>query len=77
VIDGISSQTIPLQIRVCFASLGHKPGDFPHSEAAANETIASPIYPELTQEALRHVVGTIARFFDAQTILPFQSRRGR
>jgi dTDP-4-amino-4,6-dideoxygalactose transaminase len=66
---------IPLHLQVCFASLGHKPGDFPHSEAASNETIALPIYPELTDEALGHVVGSIASFFDAQTILPFQRRR--
>jgi dTDP-4-amino-4,6-dideoxygalactose transaminase len=66
---------IPLHLQTCFASLGHEPGDFPHSEAAANETIALPIYPELADEALRHVVGTIAGFFDAQTILPFQRRR--
>ena len=66
---------IPLHLQACFANLGHKPGDFPHSEAAAAETIALPIYPELTNDALRHVVGSIASFFDAQAILPFQRRR--
>ena len=66
---------IPLHLQTCFASLGHQPGDFPISEAAAAETIALPIYPELTDDALRHVVGSIAAFFDAQTILPFERRR--
>ncbi len=66
---------IPLHLQVCFASLGHKSGDFPASEAAATETIALPIYPELSDEAIRHVVGSIASFFDAQTILPFHRKR--
>ena len=66
---------IPLHLQACFASLGHKPGDFPLAEAAANETIALPMYPELTDAMLRHVVGSIASFFDAQTILPFARKR--
>ncbi|WP_435009408.1 DegT/DnrJ/EryC1/StrS family aminotransferase [Tundrisphaera lichenicola] len=66
---------IPLHLQTCFASLGHKPGDFPEAEAAAAETIALPMYPELTDQALAHVVGSIARFFDAQTLLPFGRRR--
>jgi dTDP-4-amino-4,6-dideoxygalactose transaminase len=66
---------IPLHLQVCFASLGHKPGDFPISEAAALETIALPMYPELTDEALRHVVNSIGEFFEGQAILPFERRR--
>jgi dTDP-4-amino-4,6-dideoxygalactose transaminase len=57
---------IPLHLQVCFASLGHQPGDFPHSEAAARETIALPMYPELTKTALEHVVGSIGRFFEQE-----------
>jgi dTDP-4-amino-4,6-dideoxygalactose transaminase len=66
---------IPLHLQVCFATLGHKPGDFPISEAAALETIALPMYPELTDEALRHVVNSIGEFFEGQAILPFERRR--
>ena len=55
---------IPLHLQGCFALLGHKPGDFPHSEAAARETIALPIYPELTDAEQRYVVGSIRQFID-------------
>jgi len=66
---------IPLHLQVCFASLGHKPGDFPIAEAASNETIALPMYPELTDEALRHVVASIGEFFEGQAILPLERKR--
>ncbi|MEW4568781.1 DegT/DnrJ/EryC1/StrS family aminotransferase [Tautonia sp. JC769] len=61
---------IPLHLQECFASLGGRPGDFPISEAAAHETIALPIYPELSREALRHVVGVIADAYRSAGLLP-------
>jgi dTDP-4-amino-4,6-dideoxygalactose transaminase len=57
---------IPLHLQRCFASLGHKPGDFPQAEAAARRTIALPMYPELTEDDQRHVVASIAEFLRGQ-----------
>lgn len=49
----------PLHLQQCFSSLQYKPGDFPQAEAAANETIALPIYAELGAERQRQVVQTL------------------
>jgi len=52
----------PLHLQRAFSYLGHKPGDFPVSEAASSEVISLPIYPELTEEQQRAVVAAIADF---------------
>ena len=54
---------VPLHLQSSLKSLGYKKGDFPHSEAAAAEVLALPMYPELREDEQQTVVEAIARFY--------------
>ncbi len=55
---------VPFHMQECFADLGYKQGDFPVSELCAKDTIALPIYPELTTDQIEFTVQTIKKFIN-------------
>jgi UDP-2-acetamido-2-deoxy-ribo-hexuluronate aminotransferase len=54
---------VPLHLQKCFASLGHRPGDFPQAEKACLEVLALPLYPEMPAQHVDQVSEAIRSFF--------------
>jgi dTDP-4-amino-4,6-dideoxygalactose transaminase len=54
---------VPLHLQKCFSYLGYRQGDFPFSEYAAENSLALPIYPELSDDQLSYVVKMIRKFY--------------
>jgi dTDP-4-amino-4,6-dideoxygalactose transaminase len=58
---------VPMHLQECFAYLSHSSGDFPESERAALQSLALPIFPELSEEQARYVVQCIKDFFSGRS----------
>lgn len=64
--EGISSRIyypLPLHLQHCFGNLGYSKGDFLAAEALSEQTLALPIFPEITPEEQEWVVSSIAKFY--------------
>lgn len=56
---------IPLHLQEAFAYMHHQTGDFPIAERMASEILSLPMYPELTEEEIRYITGTIKHALEA------------
>jgi len=54
---------IPIHLQDAAKHLGYKLGDFPNAERYAKTMISLPIYPELSDAEVNHVVAAVRSFF--------------
>lgn len=62
---GIASEIyypLPFHLQPCFAHLGHRAGEFPHSERLAGESLALPVFAELDADRQDHVIEALRAF---------------
>lgn len=62
-IDARVYYPVALHLQKCFRDLKYKKGDFPESEKASRETVAIPVYPDLTQDQLDYIANSVKEFF--------------
>ncbi len=57
----------PLHLQPAYASLGHKPGDFPMAERCASQILSLPMFPELTPAEIELICREIRNFYAGQS----------
>lgn len=53
---------LPLHLQPAYRDLGYRRGDFPVSEACADEVVSLPMYPELADEQQQRVAEAVREF---------------
>jgi dTDP-4-amino-4,6-dideoxygalactose transaminase len=62
---GVGTEIIypgPMHLQPCYASLGYKPGSIPVAEQTSARCVSLPIFPELTDEQVDHVIAAVNSF---------------
>ena len=63
--QGVGTDVIypgPMHLQPCYASLGYRPGSLPVAEKTSATCLSLPIFPELTDEQVDHVVAAVNSF---------------
>jgi len=68
---------IPVHLLPAYADLGYEAGDFPHSEAAANEVLSLPMFPEITQAQCETVAEAVSELAGSGTGIPSKVKAAR
>lgn len=54
----------PIHLQEAYKHLGYEEGSLPITEACCKETLALPLFPELTNEQIKYVCDMIKEFYD-------------
>lgn len=63
-VDCAAYYVTPCHLQPVFADMGHKLGDFPATDAAAEQNLALPMHPNLTEEQVKEVAAAVAAGLD-------------